>query len=126
MNDTVVINNQGYLINNLTTNLNTGESSMELLNDDSTDFLTLTNVYYNTSAPIYYTYFYNSSIGAASNLAIGDTVYSNSTLTTTLPADTYYQDNSSASTTHCSQSGYIMTMVINSSGVITAIGCYQP
>ena len=75
MNDTVVINNQGYLINNLTTNLNTGESSMELLNDDSTDFLTLTNVYYNTSAPIYYTYFYNSSIGAASNLAIGDTVY---------------------------------------------------
>ena len=126
MNDTVVINNQGYLINNLTTNLNTGESSMELLNDDSTDFLTLTNVYYNTSAPIYYTYFYNSSIGAASNLAIGDTIYSNSTLTTTLPADTYYQDNSSASTTHCSQSGYIMTMVINSSGVITAIGCYQP
>ena len=33
MNDKVVINNQGYLINNLTTNLNTGESSMELLNE---------------------------------------------------------------------------------------------
>ena len=125
MNDTVVINNQGYLINNLTTNLNTGESSMELLNDDSTDFLTLTNVYYNTSAPIYYTYFYNSSIGAASNLALGDTVYSNSTLTTTLPAGTYYQVPSNASTTHCSQTGYQMNMVINSSGVITAIGCFQ-
>ena len=33
MNDKVVINNQGYLINNLTTNLNTGESSIELLNE---------------------------------------------------------------------------------------------
>ncbi len=44
MNDTVVINNQGYLINNLTTNLNTGESSMELLNDDTTSFLTSTTI----------------------------------------------------------------------------------
>ena len=33
MNDKVVINNQGYLINNLTTNLITGESSIELLNE---------------------------------------------------------------------------------------------
>ena len=90
-------------------------------------FMPLTQVYYNTSAPIdYYTYFYNTSIGAASNLAIGDTVYSNPQLTTTLSADTYYQGNGSASTQHCSQSGYIMSMEINSSGVITAIGCYQP
>jgi hypothetical protein len=33
MNDTVVINNQNYTINTINTNLNTGESSMELLNE---------------------------------------------------------------------------------------------
>jgi hypothetical protein len=33
MNDTVVINNQNFTINTLNTNLNTGESSMELLNE---------------------------------------------------------------------------------------------
>jgi hypothetical protein len=32
MNDTVVINNQNYIINTINTNLNTGESNMELLN----------------------------------------------------------------------------------------------
>ena len=90
-------------------------------------YMVLSQVYYDTSAPIdYYTYYYSTSIGAASNLAIGDTVYTNPQLTTTLPADTYYQGNGSASTQHCSQSGYIMSMEINSSGVITAIGCYQP
>jgi len=124
MNDKVVINNQGYLINNLTTNLNTGESSMELLNDDTTNFLTLTNIGLFGSQTN--TYFYSSLIGNAENLAIGNVIYTNSALTTTLSAGTYYQDASSASTTHCSQSGYIMTMVINSSGVITAIGCYLP
>ena len=33
MNDTVVINNQNFTINTLNTNLNTGESSIELLNE---------------------------------------------------------------------------------------------
>ena len=33
MNDKVVINNQNYTINTINTNLNTGESSMELLNE---------------------------------------------------------------------------------------------
>ena len=82
MNDKVVINNQGYLINNLTTNLNTGESSMELLNDDTTNFLTLTNIgpFGNTI----YTYFYSSLIGNAENLAIGNVIYTDSALTTTL------------------------------------------
>ncbi len=89
--------------------------------------LLLTDVYYDTSAPIdYYTYFYSSSIGNAANLTTGDVIYTNSALTTTLTADTYYQDNSSASTTHCSQSGYIMSMTVNSSGVITNILCAQP
>jgi len=33
MNDKVIINNQNYIMNTLTTNLNTGESSIELLNE---------------------------------------------------------------------------------------------
>ena len=88
-------------------------------------YMVLSQVYYDTSSSDRYTYYYNTSIGAASNLAIGDTVYTNPQLTTTLPADTYYQAPSSASTTHCFQSSFYMNMEINSSGVITAIGCYQ-
>ena len=33
MNDVVVINNQNFTINTITTNLITGESSIELLNE---------------------------------------------------------------------------------------------
>ena len=60
------------------------------------------------------------------NLDVDDTIYTNASLTTTLAAGTYYQDASSASTTHCSQSGYLMSMTVNSSGVITNILCGQP
>ena len=124
MNDKVVINNQGYLINNLTTNLNTGESSMELLNDDTTNFLTLTNIgpFGNTI----YTYFYSSLIGNAENLAIGNVIYTDSALTTTLAAGTYYQTGSTASTTFCTTSTDEGVMVVNSSGAITSLTCAMP
>ena len=124
MNDKVVINNQGYLINNLTTNLNTGESSMELLNDDTTNFLTLTNIgpFGNTI----YTYFYSSLIGNAENLAIGNVIYTDSALTTTLVAGTYYQTGSTASTTFCTTSSDEGVMVVNSSGAITSLSCAMP
>ena len=130
MNDRVVINNQSYNINNLTTNLITGESSMELLNNNyignvSGNFRVLTDVWYNTGIPAT-NYYYSSQIGDAQNLSNGDVIYTDQALTTTLTADTYYQDNSSANTTHCSQSGYIMSMTVNSSGVITNILCGQP
>jgi len=124
MNDKVVINNQGYLINNLTTNLITGESSMELLNDDTTNFLTLTNIglFGNTI----YTYFYSSLIGNAENLAIGNVIYTDSALTTTLAAGTYYQTGSTASTTFCTTSSDEGVMVVNSSGAITSLTCAMP
>ena len=124
MNDKVVINNQGYLINNLTTNLITGESSMELLNDDTTNFLTLTNIgpFGNTI----YTYFYSSLIGNAENLAIGNVIYTDSALTTTLSAGTYYQTGSTASTTFCTTSSDEGVMVVNSSGAITSLTCAMP
>ena len=73
-----------------------------------------------------YTGYYDSSIGNASNLSNGDIIYTDQALTTTLPADTYYQVASSASTTHCSQSGYMMSMTVNSSGAITNIFCALP
>ena len=91
-------------------------------------YMALSQVFYDTSTPItdYYTYYYSTSIGAASNLAIGDTVYTNPQLTTTLPADTYYQAGSSSTRTHCVTIQFLMSMVVNSSGVITAINCDQP
>jgi len=91
------------------------------------DVRVLTDVYYDTSAPIdYYDYYYDGSIGDAENLSNGDVIYTDTALTTTLPADTYYQEASSASTTHCSQSAYLMGMTVNSSGVITNIFCGLP
>ena len=130
MNDRVVINNQSYTINNLTTNLITGESSMELLNNNyinnvSGNFRVLTDVWYNTGIPAT-NYYYSSQIGDAQNLSNGDVIYTDQALTTTLTADTYYQVGSSETTTRCTDSSYLMSMTVNSSGVITNILCGQP
>ena len=129
MNDRVVINNQSYNINNLTTNLITGESSIELLNNNyignvSGNFRVLTDVY--QTYPNYSNYYYDSLIGDAQNLSNGDVIYTDTALTTTLAAGTYYQDGSSETTTRCTDSSYLMSMTVNSSGVITNILCGQP
>ena len=70
--------------------------------------------------------YYSGSIGNAENLAIGDVIYTNTGLTTTLTADTWYQGGSSATTTHCLSTGDQMSMTVNSSGAITNIYCAQP
>ena len=129
MNDRVVINNQSYNINNLTTNLITGESSIELLNNNyignvSGNFRVLTDVY--QTYPNYSNYYYDSQIGTAQNLSNGDVIYTDTALTTTLAAGTYYQVGSSETTTRCIDSSYQMSMTVNSSGVITNILCGQP
>ena len=91
------------------------------------DVRVLTDVYHNTSTPVYYDYYYDGSIGDAENLSNGDVLYTDTALTTTLSADTYYQDSSNASTTYCSTSGgYLTSITVNSSGVITNIFCAQP
>ena len=70
------------------------------------------------------TYYYNSNIGAASNLAVGDYLYTDASLST--PASIIYgvQTGSSAPTTICSSGqsldGLITTY--NSDGRITSIG----
>jgi len=130
MNDKVVINNQGYTINNLTTNLITGESNMELLNDNvdpSAFSLPLTDLFIEE---FNFTGYYDRSIGDASNLAVGDIIYSDSNLATGLNTsggnNTYNQWGTGSTTTHCTfAGGYILVMVLNSSSAITSISCQQ-
>ncbi len=124
MNDSVIINNQGYLINSLKTNLITGESSLELLNDDIQISLSLTNI--GPFGNLTNTYYYSVLIGSAQNLAIGDVIYTNNNLSSTLSAGTYYQNGSTESTTFCADNSFAGTIAVNSSGVITAISCAQP
>jgi hypothetical protein len=85
----------------------------------------LTDVFFFPN-PVAVTYYYSSSIGNAANLTIGDIIYTDSALTTTLTADTYYQAGSAATTTHCTSTSYQMSMTVNSSGAITNIFCAQP
>jgi hypothetical protein len=51
MNDKVTINSQDYTLNTLNTNLNTGESNLELLNELESDSFTLTLYYSATGTP---------------------------------------------------------------------------
>ena len=84
----------------------------------------LTDVY--QSYPNYSDYYYNSSIGNAIDLSNGDVIYTDTSLTTTLSAGTYYQEGSSEATTRCINGSYLMSMTVNSSGAITNIFCAQP
>jgi|TARA_R110000765_G_scaffold237974_1_gene340643 hypothetical protein len=71
-------------------------------------------------------YYFNQNIGVASDLIVGDELFSDSSLTTTMPAGTYYQDNTVNNDEHycyvvnpCAET-YIQ---VNSGGVITALEC---
>ena len=122
MNDVISINNKTYIINSANVNLITGESSFELLNRITESYSVLSNVSYQNIAR---SVFYNSLIGNASNLTIGDIIYADTLLTNALPAGTYTQSGSSELTTHC-ETNYAMSMTLNSSGAITAISCALP
>ena len=122
MNDVISINNKTYIINSANVNLITGESSFELLNRITESYSVLSNVSYQNIAR---SVFYNSLIGNASNLTIGDIIYADTLLTNALPAGTYTQPGSSELTTHC-ETNYAMSMTLNSSGAITAISCALP
>lgn len=127
LNDRLVINNQAFIINSITTNLQTELSELELLNvvdNYLPESLQLTEVY--QSYPNYSTYYYSNSIGVASNLNIGDIIYTDQALTTTLSAGTYYQAGTTATTTFCTSTSYLGMFTVNSVGEITAISCGQP
>ena len=125
MNDNVVINNQNYIINNLTTNLITGESSLELLNKDpQPSFLTLASVTTSGGSPI--DYYYNALIGSAENLAIGDVLYTDKGLSNTLSAGSYYQTTLVNDSEHYCYVSYPCAdtaITVNSSGAITFLAC---
>jgi hypothetical protein len=95
--------------------------------------LTLTDVLYSLSAGGFSTpvdYYYNSTIGNASNLGSGDIIYSDSSLTTPLSATQtgmagrlYFQTGSTATTTRCTLSSEFVFVISTSTGTISAANC---
>ena len=98
--------------------------------------LVLSDVYYaisgGTSTPV--DYYYSSEIGNASNLSVGDIIYTDAALTTPLNytspgmqgSNYYLQNGSSATTTHCTASFVTWLSISVGSGVIKEIGCDSP
>lgn len=123
LNDILTINGRVFNINTIETNLQSGESNIELLNSFSQNYLILSSVsYQNIARDVYY----SSSVGNAENLSNGNVIYADQLLSIPLGAGTYYQNGTSETTTHCSNDGSIMVMILNSSGAITAISCAFP
>jgi hypothetical protein len=93
--------------------------------------LELTNLFVEDS-PLFSGY-YDSSIGDASNLSVGDVIYSDSSLTTKLydnpggSDQTYNQSGTASTTTHCpATGGYLMRMDLNATtSEIELIQCDQ-
>ena len=123
LNDTFTINQRTYIINSITTNLQNGESKMELLNKVSSYFGVILNVSFQGSLGVLY---YGSSVGEIKNLAVGDIIFSNKELTTFPSAGTYTQQGVSNDTTRYCDTGGIMVMVLGTGGVISSIVCGSP
>ena len=123
LNDLIQIRQQNYQINSITTNLTNGKSQLELLNIGTPYYRVLPNVSYSGSLG---TLYYNYSVGIAASLSIGDTMYNNATLTSTASSGTYFQTGSTGDDTVCIGSSYVMSMTLDSNGIITNIVCGQP
>ena len=127
LNDILTINGRVFNINTIQTNLQSGESNIELLNTFNQQSLELSNLFIEE---FNFTGYYSAAIGNAENLAVGDVIYSDSNLATGLNTssgnNTYNQWGTGSTTTHCTfDGGYILVMVLNSSSVITSISCQQ-
>jgi len=123
LNDLIQIRQQNYQINSITTNLTNGKSQLELLNVGTPYYRSLENITYQGTGGG--TLYYNYSIGEATSISIGDTMYNNATLTSTASSGTYTQSGSSTNDTYC-ENGCFMIMVLNSSGIITSLTCGCP
>ena len=121
LNDKIQIRQENYRINSITTNLMTGKSELELLNLVSPDFGSILVYHQNAFGLLYF----RSSIGALQNLSIGDLMFTDDQLSVTAGAGTYTQAGSTSSETYCNSSSSNMVMVLHSSGVITAIDCFE-
>lgn len=119
LNNLIQIRQQNYQINSITTNLTNGRSQLELLNVGNPYFRSLENI---TSGQ---TLYYSFSIGVATSITVGDTMFTNQTLTTTAGAGSYIQSGSATNDTFC-ENGCFMTMILNTSGIVTSITCGCP
>jgi len=122
LNDLIQIRQQNYQINSITTNLTNGKSQLELLNVGTPYFRSLENLTFSGSGQ---TLYYNYSIGVATSLSVGDTMFTNSKLTVLAPSGSYIQSGSATNNTFC-DNGCFMTMILNTSGIITSITCGCP
>jgi len=68
------------------------------------------------------TYYYNSYFGNASNLVVGNQLFSNSTLTTFMLGDIYSQVGTTSSKTFCGD-GALGSLGVGQNGLITSISC---
>ena len=121
LNDTFTINQRRYIINSVTTNLQTGKSELELLNKVKSQYNTITVLFNSVSTILYY----KSSIGVVRNLSAGDVMYSNKELTSFPTSGTYTQVGVTNDQTKFCDSGSIMVMVLGSNGNITLLSCAQ-
>ena len=123
LNDLIQIRQQNYQINSITTNLTNGKSQLELLNVGTPYYSSLENITFQGTPGG--TLYYNYSIGVATSITLGDTMFTNQTLTTTASAGTYTQSGSATNDTYC-EGGCFMIMVLDSSGIVTSITCGCP
>ena len=123
LNDLIQIRQQNYQINSITTNLTNGKSQLELLNVGTPYYRSLENITFQGTGGG--TLYYNYSIGVATSISVGDTMYNNATLTTTASAGTYTQTGTANNDTYC-ENGCYMIMVLDSSGIVTSLICGCP
>ena len=123
LNDLIQIRQQNYQINSITTNLTNGKSQLELLNVGTPYYRSLENITYQGTGGG--TLYYNYSIGVATSLSVGDTMFTNSKLTNLATSGSYIQSGSATNNTFC-DNGCFMTMILNTSGIITSITCGCP
>jgi hypothetical protein len=120
--DSFDINGRRYTINSINTNLKTGKSEIELLNDLAIYSNSIDNVqFYGMGNPG--SLYYRSSIGEVGNLSVGDVMYNDKQLITLQAAATYTQPGITNDDTRYCDTGSVMNMVIGSNGVITSISC---
>ena len=121
LNDTFSINSRDYIVNSITTDLQSGKSSMELLNKVSLFYGIIDKVSFQGSLGLLY---YRSSIGQVRNIKQFDIMNTNKELTTFPTAGTYTQQGITNDATRYCDSGSNMIMTIGNNGLITNIGCF--
>ena len=116
------INGRRYKINSIKTNLKTGKSDIELLNDLTVYSNSIDNVQFQGQGNPGSLY-YKSFIGEVGNLVVGDIMYNDKDLKTFPYPTNYTQTGITNDVTRYCDTSYVMNMVIGSNGVITSLTC---